>query len=91
MTLLLITIIILDTLTEAATGFTSKISNISLNPDYATKYDASVNSSKERIVHPVWNEEHPKLEVNLVKQCLLRRWTMTLWVSHYLRHKEKQY
>jgi hypothetical protein len=53
MTLLLITIIILDTLTEAAIGFTSKISNVSFNPDYATKYDASVNSSKERIVHPV--------------------------------------
>jgi len=43
----------LDTLTETVSSFNSRISSVSLNLGYATKYDVSVNSLKELIVHPV--------------------------------------
>lgn len=80
----------LDTLTETASSFNSRISSVSFNLGYATKYDVSVNSLKERIVHPAWNEERPRLEVSLIKRCLPHRWTMTLWVSRCLWHKKEE-
>lgn len=42
----------LNTLTETASSFFSRISSASLNPGNATKCDASVNFLKEQIVHP---------------------------------------
>lgn len=42
----------LDTLTETANSFNSRISSVSFNLSYATKYGVSVNFLKERIVHP---------------------------------------
>lgn len=80
----------LDTLNKTASSFNSRISSVSFNLGYATKYDVSVNSLKERIVHPAWNEEHPRLEVSLIKRCLPHRWTMILWVSRCLWHKKEE-